>query len=460
MYEVRANRFFVQPLRGKGDDNQLGNRYAAGLPKGPKPPAGKPGRTSRRKSNKNQGSDGEGTKGGSRIRHKGEGSGQPLSDAERLAELKRRQAAGELIGEELAELERMLTKAKAGAARKGDGNNGAGRGRDGSGQSDSERLAELNRPRQAAGELIGEELAELVRLNGTGAASGGLGEHGVLHGGGDGGGGGSAGGGGGGGGDGGGKGGLDGLGGTNSGRVLGVSGDVRNADDTNGAISGRGGNGSDGGGNANGQGGAGANPGRGGYGDGGGGGGDGRGGGGSVGGGGGGGYGAGAGTGRSSDSFSEDNDDSADDQDDDADGSEAGRGGAGGGGGGRGIPDEPDKPPPPPKPKAAIKEAAAQKVSVVSAGGKAVAPAWIERSLFKKCVQAEQSAAALPRVITSNYARAMKTLPILADTPFTTVTTCTLRSPFSLSHTWCGPCVCVHCSQACEQSARYGGSGH
>jgi hypothetical protein len=30
---------------------------------------------------------------------------------------------------------------------------------------------------------------------------------------------------------------------------------------------------------------------------------------------------------------------------------------------------------------------------VASAGGKTVAPAWIERSLFKKCVLAVQSAA-------------------------------------------------------------------
>jgi len=398
VYEVRANRFFVQPLRGKGDDNKLGSRYAAGLPKDPKPPAGKPGRTSRRKSNKNKDSDGGGAKGGSRIK-KGD---QPLSDSERLAELKRCQAAGELIGEELAELERVPAKAKAAkaaAARKGDGNNGASRGRDGSGQSDAERLTELTT--QAAGELIDEELAELEWPNGTGTGSGGFGEqHGELHGGGDGGGSDGGSGGGDGGGRGGGKGGLDGLGGANSGHVsaaLGTSGDAHNADDTNGAISGRGGNGSDGGGKANGEG-ARANPGRGGFGDGDGSSGDGRGGGGRGGDGGGyGGYGAGAGagTGRSSDSFSDD----SDDQDDDADDADARRGGAGysGGvaGGGRGIPDKPDKSPPPPKPKAA-KEVAAPKVSVASAGGKTVAPAWIERSLFKKCVLAVQSACNLP----------------------------------------------------------------
>jgi hypothetical protein len=33
---------------------------------------------------------------------------------------------------------------------------------------------------------------------------------------------------------------------------------------------------------------------------------------------------------------------------------------------------------------------------VASAGGKTVAPAWIERSLFKKCVLAVQSACNLP----------------------------------------------------------------
>ena len=65
------------------------------------------------------------------------------SDADRMADLLRRQAAGELTPEEAAELARLQAQ--------------------NSGQSDADRMADLLR-RQAAGELTPEEAAELARL--------------------------------------------------------------------------------------------------------------------------------------------------------------------------------------------------------------------------------------------------------------------------------------------------------
>ena len=77
---------------------------------------------------------------------------------DRLAELKRRQAAGELTDEELAELKRLEGKlAELEDVLSGGGDDSAEAG------AIEDRLAELKR-RQAAGELTDEELAELKRL--------------------------------------------------------------------------------------------------------------------------------------------------------------------------------------------------------------------------------------------------------------------------------------------------------
>ena len=74
---------------------------------------------------------------------KGSKRKQGQSDADRMADLLRRQAAGELTPEEAAELARLQAQ--------------------NSGQSDADRMADLLR-RQAAGELTPEEAAELARL--------------------------------------------------------------------------------------------------------------------------------------------------------------------------------------------------------------------------------------------------------------------------------------------------------
>ena len=78
-----------------------------------------------------------------------------------MAELRRRQAAGELSPEELAELRRLEAKAEDG----GGGGGGGGLNAAEAAELDAAqaRLAELKR-RQAAGELTPEELAELQAL--------------------------------------------------------------------------------------------------------------------------------------------------------------------------------------------------------------------------------------------------------------------------------------------------------
>jgi len=89
-----------------------------------------------------QGVSGAAGQGGRGLGHAADRDVSGLSEAERLAELRRRQEAGELTDEELAELRRL------------------------------ERVADLMR-RQAAGELTDEELAEIRRLQGDLGAEGG-----------------------------------------------------------------------------------------------------------------------------------------------------------------------------------------------------------------------------------------------------------------------------------------------
>jgi len=95
----------------------------------------------------------------------GYGGGGGVSDAEaaRMAELRRRQAAGELSPEELAELRRLEAKAEDGGGGGGGGGGGLNAAEAAELDAAQARIAELKR-RQAAGELTPEELAELQAL--------------------------------------------------------------------------------------------------------------------------------------------------------------------------------------------------------------------------------------------------------------------------------------------------------
>ena len=90
----------------------------------------------------------------------GNGSGGLNSDdAARLAELRRRQAAGQLTDAERLEMEALQRKQQGGAGGNGSGGNGSG----GLNSDDAARLAELRR-RQAAGQLTDAERLEMEAL--------------------------------------------------------------------------------------------------------------------------------------------------------------------------------------------------------------------------------------------------------------------------------------------------------